>query len=357
MYLQFFAQERTEPATPRRIQRARSRGQVARSPELAAALGLLGGYLALRVSGPYAWQWLLGLARDAWGGGWWGAPVLEPADLPGLSLRTLLTTAAVAGPPLVAAALVGLAANLAQVGFVLTGQPLVPDLSRLNPLLGLQRLLSRRALVDLAKALLKVAIVGWVAWRTIAGRLAELPLLAGVRAEAVLHHVSDMVGAVVLRVGMAWLVLAALDYAYQRWEYQQSLRMTRQEVREELRETEGAPEVRQRIRRRQREVARRRMMAEVPRADVVITNPTHYAVALRYEAETMEAPEVVAKGAGVVARRIREVAEAAGVPVVENPPLARSLYEAVDIGQAIPQALYQAVAEVLAFVYRLKGRV
>ncbi|BDG59369.1 flagellar biosynthesis protein FlhB [Caldinitratiruptor microaerophilus] len=357
MHLQFFAQERTEPASPRRIQRARQRGQVARSPEVAAALTLLTAYLALRFWGPSAWGVLLSLAREGWGGAWGMVPELGEGDALHLGLRVLAVTALAAGPLVVAAGLTGLLANLAQVGFVLTGAPLAPDLGRLNPLQGLQRLFSRRALVDLVRALVKVVIVGIVAYRTVKGRLADLPGLADVPPEGVLAAVAGMAGTVVLRVGLAWLVAAAVDYVYQRWEYQMSLRMTRQEVKEELRETEGAPEVRQRIRRRQREIARRRMMAEVPRADVVITNPTHYAVALRYDAAEMDAPQVVAKGQGLVARRIREVAVAADVPVVENPPLARSLYEAVEIGESIPPELYQAVAEVLAFVYRLKGRV
>lgn len=357
MHLQFFAQERTEPATPRRIQRARQRGQVARSPEVAAALTLLAAYLVLRLWGPSAWGLLQSLAREGWGGEWGQVSELGEQGALHLGVRALTATALAAGPLVLAAGLTGLVANLAQVGFVLTGVPLVPDLGRLNPLQGLQRLFSRRALVDLLRALVKVTIVGVVAYRAVKARLPDLPGLAAVPPEGVLAAAAGMAGTVVLRVGLAWLVVAAVDYVYQRWEYQLSLRMTRQEVKEELRETEGAPEVRQRIRRRQREIARRRMMAEVPRADVVITNPTHYAVALRYDAAEMEAPQVVAKGQGLVARRIREVAISADVPVVENPPLARSLYEAVEIGESIPPELYQAVAEVLAFVYRLKGRV
>ncbi|MFO7171543.1 MAG: flagellar biosynthesis protein FlhB [Bacillota bacterium] len=355
MRLQFFAREPTEPATPRRLEKAREQGQVFRSPEVVAVATLLAAYLALVATGAWTWDRLSRFAVR-----WWGdlsRMELTPGNLPGLAWQVVATALLAAAPVAGLVLAAGLLANYLQVGFLFTLRPLAPDLRRIDPIQGLRRILSRRALAELVKSLAKVAVVGWVAYRTVAGALPKLPLLLGSSPGGVLAETARLVGLLLGRVALTMAVLAFLDYLYQRWEYFQSLRMTREEIKEELRETEGSPEIRQAIRRRQRELARRRMMAEVPKADVVVTNPTHYAVALRYVPGEMEAPVVVAKGRGFVALRIREVAAAADVPVVENPELARGLYFSVEIGDPVPPELYRAVAEVLAFVYRLKGKV
>lgn len=352
--LQLFAQERTEPPTPKRREEARRRGQVARTPELGTAVILLAGFGVLSAWAQGAAATLMDTAAAYLG----GDVRFEPTDsaVHGLFITLVLQAAAVVAPFMIAALVAGLAAQLVQVGFLLSGEPLKPKLGRINPVEGFKRMFSRRAVVNMLKAMAKIAVVGWIAYREVRRSLDMLPMLTS----AALTDAAALVGGIVLRtglnIGFALLVIAALDYMFQRLEHERSLRMTRQEVREELKQTEGDPQVRARIRRRQRELASRRMMQAVPTADVVVTNPVHLAVALKYDQATMEAPVVVAKGAGIVARRIKEVAEEHGVPVVEDVALARALYDGVELGQAIPVELYQAVADVLAFVYRMRRR-
>ncbi len=354
MNLQLFAQERTEQATPRRREEARRRGQVYKSRELVGAITLLAAYGALELVGPYIGGQVLTFSRTLLSEG-----ALQDWSQEGVHLllsRTFLLVGTVTAPLLLTAAVAGTAGNLLQVGFLFSLEPLVPKWERINPISGMQRVFSRRSLMEMFKAVFKVTVIGYIAYRTVADELGSFPGLLGLEINQMVVFLSGLISRLFLWVGVAMLVLALADYAYERWEYEQSLRMTRQEVKDEFKQTEGNPEVRQRIRQKQREMARRRMMQDVPKADVVVTNPTHYAVALAYQQEAMSAPKVLAKGRGLVALRIREVAEEHGVPVVENPPLARELHSSAEIGQEIPVALYQAVAEVLAFVYNLKEK-
>lgn len=352
--LQLFAQEKTEPATPKRREKAREKGQVARTAELGTAVILLAGFGVLSMWASGASHSLFELMRQYLGGG----IRLEPdvGVVQSLFLHILLGAATVVAPLMAVAVLVGVAAQLVQVGFLFSSEPLKPKLERINPIAGFKRLASRRALVDLLKALMKIGIVGFIAYREVRQAIDVLPSLTSVPLGDAVAVVGDIVWRTGIYIGVALLVVAVLDYMYQRLEHERSLRMARQEVKEELKQVEGDPQLRARIRRRQRELASRRMMQEVPTADVVITNPVHLAVALKYDQLVMEAPVVVAKGAGIVARRIRTVAEEHGVPVVEDVVLARSLYDGVEIGQSIPVDLYQAVADVLAFVYRMRDR-
>lgn len=352
--LQLFAQERTEPATPKKREEARRRGQVPRTAELGTALILLAGFGALSVLGGNSARHVLNLAVHYLGDG----VVLVP-DL--LAVRKLFTdiflAAAAAVAPLMGVAIfVGLASQIAQVGFLMTGEPLKPQLERINPLSGFKRLFSRRALVDLGKSLAKVVVVGWIAYRQVKDALELLPaMIVG----SPVHWIPS-IGQFVLRIGLlvgaAMLVIAVIDYMFQYTEHERNLRMSRQEIKEELKQTEGDPQLRAQIRRRQRELAARRMLHEVPTADVVVTNPIHFAVALKYDQAIADAPFVVAKGAGLLAKRIREIAQEHDVPVVEDVWLARTLYEEVEPGHVIPVELFQAVADVLAFVYTLKSR-
>lgn len=354
--LQRFAEddERSEPATPRRREEARERGQVAKTAELGTALVLLGGALALRrtLGGT------LGAMQDLLAKGLSGQllPWDEFTHRGVVALFQHLTweVGLLVLPVALAAAAGGLVSQLVQTGFLFSTYPLEPRLDRLDPIAGMRRIFSRRALVELGKALAKVAVVGGIAYTALRGNVSVLPHLMETAPVAAAHWVGETVWRVAVIIGGALLLIALLDYAYQRAEYEQSLKMTPRQVKEELRQTEGDPLVRRRIRERQRQVAARRMMQQVPTADVVITNPVHLAVALKYEMATMEAPQVVAKGSGYIAQRIREVAEEHSVPVVRDVWLARALYEGVDIGHEVPEHLYQAVARVLAFVYRLR---
>jgi len=345
-------EERTEPATPRRREEARERGQVARSADLSSALILLAAVVTLQF-----------LGRPMIGGIFAStATVLEGLALvdgdPG-SLVTqfggALTTVLLGFLPFVGIVLAAaLAANLVQVGFLFTAQPLAPDFDRINPVSGLGRLFSMRGLLRLVAGLLKLSVVALVVFWTLWAERVQLVELSGRGFEQILGVAVDLMLTLSLRAAGALLVLALFEYGVQRWQYERDLRMSKQEVREELKRYEGDPRIRERRRAIQQQLALQRMLLGVPQATVVITNPTHLAIAVRYE-KAMEAPVVVAKGAEQLARRIRESALEHGVPLVERKDLARALYRAVDVGQSIPPGLYQAVAEIIAYVYRLKG--
>lgn len=355
MDLQLFAQDKTEPATPKRRREARQKGQVAKSHELSTALSVLVLFPAAYFLADYAFNELAGFIRYAF-----GEPMLvEEWSLPRLQEffgRALLAAARLALPLMGLAFAVGAGAQLAQVGFLLTGEPLTPKLERLNPVNGLKRMFSKRSLVELLKALLKTAVIGAVCYSLLRGSLPMLTQLALLEPPEALVVVSRVAVRIGTNVGALLLALAAADYGYQWYEHNRSLRMSKQELKEEYRQTEGDPIVRSRMRRRQREIALGRMVRDVRKADVVVTNPTHVAVALQYDPQTMAAPVVLAKGAGRLAERIKEIAREHGVTIVENPPLARALYDTVAVGTQIPPDLYQAVAEVLAYVWRLRGR-
>lgn len=340
--------EKQLPATPRRRLKARQEGQAPHSAELGSALALLAFGMALRTLGPLAGHAIEGLATQLW-----SEPTFSTGGVAGLAGETF---AAAAGPVMIVGLAATLLAGVGQGGFMLSGVPLAPKFDRINPLSGIQRMFSARSAVELGKSLLKLGIVGFAVYGPASQAVAVLPGLVG-NLPAVGATVFQTSVSTVIRTGAALLVIAAADVGYQRWEFERSLRMSREDVKEEMRETEGDPQIRALRRRRQRELARRRMMRDVSRADAVVTNPTHYAVALRYDPEAMSAPTVVGKGRGWLASRIKEVARLHEVAIVENPPLAQALYRSVKLGHTIPPDLYQAVAELLAFVWRLKGRV
>jgi len=345
-------EDRTEPATPRRREEARERGQVARSADLSSAVVLLAAVLALRFAGRPLIQGLFASASTVLEG--LGSIDGEPSTLlpqfGGAFSAVLLGFLPFVGIVLAAS----IAANLFQVGFLFTTAPLTPDLDRINPVSGLARMFSLRGLVRLVGGLLKLSVVGLVVFGTIWAERGDLVELSGREFEQIPGITVDLMQTLSLRAAAALLVLAAAEYGFQRWQFERDLRMSKRELREEMRRYEGDPRMRERRRSIQRRLALDRMVLAVPQATVVITNPTHLAVAVRFE-KSMEAPVVVAKGAEQMARRIRESALEHGVPIVERKDLARALYRGTDVGQAIPSALYQAVAEILAYVYRLKG--
>jgi flagellar biosynthetic protein FlhB len=268
-------------------------------------------------------------------------------DVATILARTLL-------PIMMACFVTALAINLWQVGFLFTTDPLSFNFGRLNPIDGFKQKFSIRALVELAKSLMKVGLTSYVVYLIFRDMTDVIPALIDMSTLQIFQLLKSVFLELILKIGVLFVIIGVVDYLYQRYEYEKKLKMSKYDVKQEFKQTEGDPLIKSRQRQRQREAAMRRMMQEVPKADVVITNPTHFAVALKYEAETMSAPIVVAKGADLIARRIRELARENQVIIKEDPPLARWLYQNVDVGRMVPPEMFQAVAEVLAFVYKQK---
>jgi len=347
-------EEKTHPATPRRRRRAKRRGQVAKSTEINSALVLIGGIFLLRFLGYPLFTGLFSLSRNIW-----SELFYFTSSSPDIYLKlkqAILHTAFLLLPFFLLIVVIAVATNIAQVGFVFSFYPLVPDLNRINPAVGLRRIFSRENLVRLLISLLKVIIIGYIAYLTIKLQLPVIFSLMGQEVGKIFSATLTLTFNLLLSLCLGIVPLALADYVFQKRHYEKELRMSREELKEEYKQTEGNPLTRSRIRSLQRQILRSRMMQKVPQADVVITNPLHVAVALQYEKEKMNAPVVVAKGAGLIAEKIKELARKYKVPVVENKWLAQMLYKSVEIGEEIPVKFYQAVAEVLAYIYRLKGR-
>ncbi len=349
------SQERTESATPRRREEVRRRGQTARSADVNAAVALLVGVLFLRWWGDAFVTQSLAALRQALGS--LDRPDLTPQTIWNAGTEGFMIALPILGPVFAVMVIAGTSASLAQVGISFTAQPLQPDFSRINPAQGFQRLFSPRSLVELLKSIAKLAVVGFVVYRVLADRIDDIALMPLVPFLSGVALATNIVFDLATWSAVVLFILAVADYGYQRFSFERQIRMSRDEVREELKQTEGNPVIRQRVRQLQRAVAQRRMMQAVPRADVVITNPTHVAVALEYRGDSMKAPRVIAKGEGLIAQRIKEIAREHGVPTMENPPLARALLRSTEIGDEIPADMYAAVAELLAFVFRLRARV
>lgn len=343
--------ERTEPASSRRIEQAREKGQVPRSRELSTFAVLMAAGGGLMAMSPQLMNSLAGVMR--------GGLVLDRAAafdplqmlirLQHLALSILIDFI----PFLVLMVVAAILAPMVLSGWLFSFQAIQPDFGRLNPLKGIGRLFSVNSLVELSKALIKTALIGGVAFWVVWHNKEAMFGLAGESFNQSLAHMGSLIGVTFITIVASMLLIVAVDVPFQLWDHASKLKMTKEEVRQEHKEMEGSPEVKAQIRRMQREMARRRMMAEVPKADVIVTNPTHYAVALRYQ-DTMGAPVVVAKGTELIAARIRGIAEEHHIPILEAPPLARALFRHGELGEEIPAALYTAVAEVLAYVYQLR---
>ncbi len=347
-------QDKTEQPTPKRRDEARKKGQVARSRDLSGAAVLLTGLLALIIWGPFIGRKMMEMLRISLGQLRPG--LLGPSQMSALFSSFGLTLAGLLAPVLLSLSVAAVLGTYAQVGKIFSTTPITPDLSRLQIFQGFKRFFSATTMVELVKSLAKICLIGVVAYYSVKREIPELlPLLDQEVGQALLH-LSGTSFRVSARIILALLVLGVLDYLYQRYDFEKNLRMTKQEVKDEFRQVEGDPKVKARIKSLMRQMATKSMIAEVPNADVVITNPTHVAVALKYDSATMVAPQVVAKGRGFIALKIIAMAQEANVPRVENRALARSLYRLVDVGKSIPTSLYRAVAEVLAFIYRLRGR-
>jgi flagellar biosynthesis protein FlhB len=349
------AQERTEEATPKRLEEARRRGQIPRSRDLSIAAVTLGGGVAIYMMGGKIAATMQGMMIK-------GLSLNRDQALDTIQMLPALSSAAIDGlqacaPVLAVVFLAALLAPLVLGGWSFSTEALTPQFNRLNPLEGVKRMFSMRSLVELAKALAKFGVVGFIAvivlWK-------NAPALIAIGREPIgvgIAHAFQLAGKGFISIAAGLLLIAGFDVPYQLWQYAKQMRMSREEIRQEHKESEGSPEIKGRIRQMQQEVARRRMMQDVPKADVIVTNPTHFAVALRYDDNKMRAPIVVAKGVDLVAARIREVAGEHKVPIFEAPPLARVLYRNVDIGGEVPSTLYVAVAQVLSYVFQLKAAV
>lgn len=348
------AQDKTEKPTGKRRGKAREKGQVAKSAEIPSVAVLLAGFVVLWSTGGAFYEELADfLSRFLGSVGQMRMSEGEVGWLAGWVLGVFfkLTT-----PVMAAVVLAALAANLWQVGFLIAPSRLKPDFSRLNPLPGFQRYLSMRTLVELVKNLAKLLVVGWVAYGAVAGEWHRLPHLMDTDVGQSMAYIAQVSFRIFWRCILVMMVLAILDWAYQKFDFEKNLKMSKQEVKDEMKQNEGDPQVKSRIRSIQRDSARKRMMASVPEADVVITNPTHYAVALSYQPGEMEAPKLLAKGMNRIAEKIKETARAHHIPIVEDKPLAQALYRQVEVGQSIPFEMYETVATVLAHVYRQKNQ-
>ncbi|WIM06754.1 MAG: flagellar biosynthesis protein FlhB [Candidatus Nitricoxidivorans perseverans] len=343
--------ERTEPASSRRIEKAREEGQVPQSRELMAFLVMASGAGGLWALG----DWFARRAGDIVKGGlsFGHDAAFDPGALSSsfadLSWQALMLVA----PMFLLTVVAALATPFLIGGWVFSPKALAADFNRIDPLKGVKRMFSMNSVGELVKALLKALLIGGIIWWVVRHEQDNLFALIGQPIETALPAFGRMLLFAFLGLVAGLALIAAIDVPFQLWQYYRRLRMTREELRQEMKEMEGDPQLKARIRSQQREIARRRMMAEVPKADVVVTNPTHFAVALKYDSGSMGAPQVVAKGMNLVARKIRDLAGEHGVPVLEAPPLARALYRHTDIGSQIPGALYTAVAEVMAYVYQL----
>ncbi|MEW6520173.1 MAG: flagellar biosynthesis protein FlhB [Thermodesulfobacteriota bacterium] len=347
-------QEKTEEPTSRRLQDARNKGDVTKSMEIPSAAVLLLGLLTIYLLSGYLLENFLNLLRHYLTN--LHTINIIPGNMVMLTWETMKHMAILTGPLMLVLFITALVANYAQVGFLYTTEKITPTLEKIDPLKGFGRIFSIQTLANTIKSIAKLVIVGYVAFREIMNNMDGLLPLMDQGAYAILVFYARVSFWIFLKAALIIAVLAALDYAFQRWQFMKKMKMTKQEVKEEAKMTEGDPHVKGRIRSIQMQMARKRMMTEVPRADVIITNPTHLAIALTYDKDTMTAPTVIAKGAGVIAGKIKEVARAHDIPIIEDKPLAQALYKAVEINEQIPENLFQAVAEILAYVYGLKKK-
>ena len=364
--LQFFAKEgqggeKTEPATQKKLEDARKEGQVAKSREIANGLGLLALFLVLRFWVGNMGSQMMALfpevynmipeATTFWRG------MMPEIDIVLVYRQMMLQLVIIIAPVLLVGLLVAFVCDVAQVKWQPTLKPLMPKFNKLNPISGMKKVISLNSIVELIKSLAKIGLIIYICYNYLKDKwvllfnLYDMSLMQGLQLAA--RTVTDLG----IRVSAVYMIIALADLIYQRVKFSNDMKMTKQEIKEEYKQQEGDPQIKGQIRQRMREASRRRMMQDLPQADVVITNPTHYAVAIKYDQQVADAPLVIAKGEDYRAQRIKEVARENNVEIVENKPLARMLYANVDVGQAVPPELYQAVAEVLAFVYHLQGKI
>jgi len=361
--LQFFAKdgeggEKTEPATPKKLEKAREEGQVAKSQDLNTAILLLILFLCLKIFGGFMfdrinqiYHFYLGIIAD------YAKEEFTIARAMSLLSKGLLEIVIIVLPIFALGLLGAFVVNVVQVKWKVTMKPMKPKFSKINPINGFKRFFSKDKIVELLKAIMKIAVLFYVIYDSVKDQWGLIVNIYQLNFVSALNLIVDTVINIAFKISLVFLVIAFADWYYQRWKFKDDMKMTKQEVKDEYKNAEGNPQIKGQIRRKMQEASRRRMMQQLPEADVVITNPTHLAVALKYDKETAEAPVVIAKGADFLAEKIKETARNNRIEIVENKPLARMLYYNVEIGDQIPPELYQMVAEILAYVYNLQGKV
>lgn len=358
--LQWFAKdgpggEKTEPATAKKLSDARDEGKVAKSQELNSAAMLIALFMLLRIFVSFLGEGFVGVFQ-------WSyklIPEVVQSERSGMTVRgvstiinqSLVEMLKLMAPFLIGGFVVAIVISIVQVGWKVSTKPMEPKLDKFNPINGFKRIFSKDSLFNLFKSILKIALIFYVAYTCIKDQQKNLFILYEIPLKQAISLIGNIIIDTGLRISLVYLVVGIADYAYQKFRFKEDMKMTKQEVKEEYKNTEGDPQIKGQQRQRMREASQRRMMQDVPKADVVITNPTHISVAIRYDSEQESAPTVLAKGEDYLAMKIREAAKENNVPIMENKPLARAIYATVDIGEQIPPELYQAVAEILAVVY------
>ncbi|HWL27221.1 MAG TPA: flagellar biosynthesis protein FlhB [Ureibacillus sp.] len=354
--LQYFAGDKTEKATPKKRQDARKKGQVVKSQDVSAAFLLLALFLLLYFWAPSMLESMFSFFHQSIEKNML-IESLNQDTVMEIYSQSLMEMAKIALPILLVAMVIGIAANFFQFGFLFTTEQLKFDLKKLDPIKGIKKIISLRAIVNLIKSLLKVAFIGTVTAFIIWMNLEDVLSLSLHNPWEILSTVARLTGLMGIAAAIVLILIGVLDYTYEKFDYEKNLKMSKQDIKDEYKNAEGDPKIKSKIKQRQREMAMRRMMQEIPNADVVITNPTHYAIALKYDENSMEAPKVVAKGTDFVAQKIKLIAKENNVVMVENRPLARAMYDKVEIGDFVPEEFFKAVAEVLAYVYRIKRKI
>ncbi len=349
------SEQRTEDPSDRKREETIEKGRTAQSKEIGSTAVLLSALAILNASGNYMREHVADMMRHSFLIS--TSYHLDITSIQPLMIYYMKALAVILWPLMTGVAVAGVAAAIFQNGgLIFTVEPLMPKMDKLNPINGFERFFSPSAIAELLKSLAKIAIVGYICYLVLRNEIESIPLLSDQSVEQIILFVSHVSVKLMFYVLLLMLALSAADYGFQKYTYEQSIKMTKQEVKDERKNTEGDPLTKQRIRTAQYAMSRRRMMQEVPKAEVIITNPTHLAIALAYDRGKMAAPTVVAKGAGHIAEKIKEIARENKIPIVEDKPLARLLFKTLDIGKAIPEELYRTIAEILAYVYKLKGK-
>lgn len=353
--LQFFAQEKTEKATPKKQQETRKKGQVAKSTDINTAIILLLVFLLLWLIGSFVGEKIFTFVQYMFQD--FLLYTLSPESVESLFIELTNQAAIMIAPIMAIAFLAGILSNYVQVGVLFAPEAIAMKLNKLDPIAGFKRIYSIRAIVELLKSLLKIFLIGLVTFTILWLSMDDFLFLSLIPIADSLALIGTLTVTMGISVAILLLFLAILDYIYQKYDHEKQIKMSKQDIKDEYKKTEGDPLIKSKIKEKQRQMAMQRMMQEVPKADVVITNPTHYAIALKYDGDKMDAPIIIAKGVDFLAQKIKSIAKENQIITVENRPLARALYDQAEIGDEVPEDLFKAIAEVLAYVYRIRNKV